>query len=282
MIIQLFNKKLTAEINTLGAELITLCSDSNNYIWQVDENYWNKTSPVLFPIVGRLKNDTYQINEKQFQLPRHGFARNYDFEIVEKEETFVVLSLQANQDTLKFYPFHFELQICYLLSETSLEIKYLVKNSSNTKMPFSLGAHPAFKIKPILENYSIEFDNNTQLETHELENEQFSGKIRQVSLPEKKLSLYYSLFEKDALVFKNITSRSLIIFENNIPYLKIGLGNFPDLGIWTKNQAPFLCIEPWFGYADNFNSNGDFLTKEGIQIIEPKQTFEAFFTIEIL
>ncbi|MES2812794.1 MAG: aldose 1-epimerase family protein [Bacteroidota bacterium] len=282
MHIKLSNKKLTAEINSVGAELVSFSSGFTNYIWEVDDAFWNKTSPILFPIVGRLKNDTYQIVDKQYQLPRHGFARNFDFKILEKKEDYVVFSLNENQETFKSYPFAFELQVCYLLTEESLEIKYCVKNNTNDKMPFSLGAHPAFKINSNLEKYEIVFDNNSQLETHELENEQFSGKSRTINLKNNTLRLSYSLFEKDALVFKNIESRNLTFFENGNPYLKIHLGNFPHLGIWTKANAPFLCIEPWFGYADTSTSNGKLFEKEAIQILQPNEKFECSFTIEIL
>jgi galactose mutarotase-like enzyme len=149
-------------------------------------------------------------------------------------------------------------------------------------MPFSIGAHPAFAIDFSKNDYQILFDNDTKLVTHALENEQFSGKTTKIPLDNQLLPLSYSLFEKDALVFKNISSRSLTIFENGNPYLKIHLGNFPHLGIWTKVEAPFLCIEPWFGYADTLKSDGNILNKEAIQTLAPNEKFECSFRIEIL
>lgn len=131
MIVKLSNKKLTAEINSLGAELMQLASHSTNYIWEVNEKFWNKTSPVLFPIVGRLKNDTYQINDTHFQLLRHGFARNYDFEIIEKKAHEVIFLLKENQETQQSYPFSFTLQISYTLIDDALNINYEVKNKSD-------------------------------------------------------------------------------------------------------------------------------------------------------
>lgn len=149
-------------------------------------------------------------------------------------------------------------------------------------MPFSLGAHPAFAIDSSLENYTLKFDNDNILTTHELENEQFSGKTKTINLKNKTLPLTYSLFEKDALVFKEFRSKYLTIIKNDIPYLKIDFESFPNLGIWTKRNAPFLCIEPWFGYADDKNSNGNIFDKKGIQILDINSIFSTYFSIEIL
>ncbi|MEO8235312.1 MAG: aldose 1-epimerase family protein [Flavobacterium sp.] len=282
MKVSISNTIINAIINSIGAELIVLNKNDKNYIWTVNEEFWNKTSPVLFPIVGKLKNDFYKINNIQYSLPRHGFARNYNFDIINKTDSSVTFSLCDNKETLAQYPFLFELQICYTLVENKLIISYLVKNNSKQEMPFSLGAHPAFAIDSSLDNYALQFDNDNILTAHELENEQFSGKMKIINLKNKILPLTYSLFEKDALVFKEIKSKYLTIIKNDIPYLKIDFGNFPSLGIWTKKDAPFLCIEPWFGYADDKNSNGNLFDKKGIQILDINSTFSTYFSIEIL
>ena len=252
MIVLIQNQKISAQINSLGAELIRLNNADTSFIWTIDEQYWNKTSPILFPIVGRLKNDSYTLNEVQYSLARHGFARNFEFAIVTKKENSVTFSLSENQETLVQYPFLFELQICYTLVENKLVISYLVKNNSNQKMPFSIGAHPAFAIDSDLTNYAIRFEKEEELITHELEKEQFSGKTKS------------------------------IILKKQLPYLKINFGNFPNLGIWTKNNAPFLCIEPWHGYADSANANGRIEDKEGIIVINKGDSFETSFSVEIL
>lgn len=276
------NSMISVEIDSKGAELIQIKKNTKQYIWDIDTKFWNKTSPILFPIVGRLKNDIYTIEDDTYSLPRHGFARDCEFKISNKKETSIEFLLSENKETLQQFPFEFELKLKYILENNSATLKYTVTNNSEVTMPFSIGAHPAFAIDITKNNYQILFDNDSELITHELENEQFSGKSRKITLENQALPLSYALFEKDALVFKNLNSRSLIIFENGNPYLKIHLGNFPHLGIWTKPNAPFLCIEPWFGYADSVNSNGSIFEKKAIQQIEPKQTFECYFTIEIL
>jgi galactose mutarotase-like enzyme len=276
------NEHITASINSFGAELMSLTKNNKNYIWTINEQYWNKTSPILFPIVGRLKNDSYLLNNQKYSMSRHGFARNFDFKVIAKTEDSVCFSLQESPESLQQYPFQFELQICYTLIQNQLTISYFVQNNSETKMPFSIGAHPAFAISTDFENYDLQFDNDTFLLDHKLENDQFSGKTETINLENKILNLNYSLFESDALVFKEFKSKHVTILENNKPYLKVNLGDFPNLGIWTKNNASFLCLEPWFGYADNANTNANIFDKAGIQILETNKTFETSFSIEIL
>jgi galactose mutarotase-like enzyme len=282
MIVLIQNQKFSAKINSLGAELISLNNGDKNFIWTIDELYWNKTSPILFPIVGRLKNDSYISNRVKYSLSRHGFARNFEFLIIDKKENSVTFSLNENHETLAQYPFLFELQICYTLEDNKLVISYIVKNNSDQEMPFSIGAHPAFAIDSDLANYTIQFENDEELITHELENEQFSGKTKSINLKNKTLPLSYSLFEKDAIVLKKMESKNIIILKNQLPYLKINFGDFPNLGIWTKKNAPFLCIEPWHGYADSANANGRIEDKEGIIVINKGDSFETSFSIEIL
>ncbi len=282
MEIHIQNQNISATINSIGAELISLNKGTANYIWEINETFWNKTSPVLFPIVGQLKNDTYTLNQKEYSLPRHGFARNYEFDVIQKTEASVTFSLSENEATLAQYPFHFELQISYTLEENKLTIAYSVKNNSNTKMPFSLGAHPAFAIDGDFENYTLEFENDTTLVLNELENGLFSGKTKDLILENKILPLSNALFENDALVVKEFKSKYLTIWKNNNPYLKVIFERFPHLGIWTKPKAPFLCIEPWHGFADSVDSNGNILQKQGIQTIHENDVFKTSFSIEIL
>lgn len=276
------HNKNSAVISSLGAELVAFSKNETNYIWTVDNLFWNKTSPVLFPIVGKLQNDTYSLSGKEYNLPRHGFARDFEFDVIEKNENSLIFSLTQNEKTIGLFPFNFELQIAYLLNDDKLEISYLIKNNSDVTMPFSIGAHPAIAINTTINKYAIEFENCQKLTCHNLNNQLFDGTTNDITLNNHKLPLSYSLFEKDAIVIKDFECKNLIIFENGIPYLKFNLGNFPDLGIWTKQDAPFLCIEPWFGFADSQNTSGDFFNKEGIQILEPNKIFKSYFSIEIL
>ncbi len=281
MLITVTNNKISASIDSLGAELIRLEKDNQNYIWTVDETYWNKTSPILFPIVGRLKNDTYSIENKTYELPRHGFARNFEFQIVNQTESSVVFVLESNSETLKNYPFEFQLQLQYKLVGNELIMKYSVENKSKVSMPFSIGAHPAFTIEDSFSDYSLKFNQTEEFISYELNNEQFSNSFRKINSENGQINLNYSLFEKDALVFKHLQSNKLTLLKKNEPVLSVQFEEFPYLGIWTKPNAPFLCIEPWCGLADNVNHNGNIFEKEGINLLHPQEIFSRTIKITL-
>ena len=277
------NSYLTAQIKHFGAELFSL-KDNNNteYIWEGNPVFWGKNAPVLFPIVGTLKDNFYHYNGVEYHLLRHGFARDMQFERIEKYGNSVTFSLIASEETRKVYPFDFEFQIIYTLDESSLNIDYKVINNSESQMPFSIGAHPAFALPGNFRNYSLEFEKEESLEYHLLEKDLISNKTKKLAANNKIVSLNYELFENDALIFKSLQSNSLIILENFKPIVKVNFEDFPSLGIWTKNNAPFLCIEPWFGYSDTQESLGNIFEKEGIQILNKNETFDSKFSIEIL
>ncbi|WP_426063226.1 aldose 1-epimerase family protein [Flavobacterium sp. DSP2-3-1] len=277
------NSILTAEIKHFGAELISLKTNLNKqYIWEGNPEFWGKHSPVLFPIVGTLKNNSFHHNEIEYHLSRHGFARDMEFELIDATENSATFSLQSSAETVKVYPFEFELQIIYTLRENNLFIIYKVTNKGKTAMPFSIGAHPAFTLPNQFENYVIVFEKEESLEYYLLENDLISNKTKKLEVHDKKIPLNYELFEDDALIFKTIKSKSLTILENENPILRVHFEDFPSLGIWTKKNAPFICVEPWFGYADTTENSGNLFEKEGIQILESNATFHSKFSIEIL
>lgn len=282
-IISLSNPEISIQIKTLGAELCSLKSNSNKeYIWEGNPEFWGKHSPVLFPIVGSLKDSFFVHNEKEYHLSRHGFARDMEFTLVEQKENSATFSLASTHETLKNYPFEFELQIKYFLVKTTLEIHYSVINKSYNRIPFSIGAHPAFALSGNFENYSLAFEKKEALDYNLLENGLITDQTEMLQTTENRLPLTYKLFEKDALVFKKLESNSLTIFEKENSVLKVNFEDFPHLGIWTKVGAPFLCIEPWFGYSDTILSNGNLFEKEGIIVLKETETFQAKFSIEIL
>ena len=281
MEITIKNAKISATINSFGAELSRLEKNNKNYIWTVDEEFWNKTSPILFPIVGRLKNDSFTFKNKLYAMPRHGFARNFEFKIENQTESSALFSLKSNAETLQQFPFEFELKLEYLLNENGLEITYFVTNLSDEIMPFSIGAHPAFAIDKAFNNYSLVFNEDEKMISHQLENEQFDDSVREIDAKNGKINLDYSLFEKDALVFKELKSNEITLYHNNEFVLKMNFEGFPYLGIWTKPNAPFLCLEPWCGLADNVKHNGNIEKKEGINFLKPQAIFSQTIKIEL-
>jgi galactose mutarotase-like enzyme len=275
------NHLIKATFSTLGAELISLKSADKEYIWEGNPEFWSKHSPILFPIIGELKNNIYLFEEKEYRLPRHGFARAKEFEVVEQSDNSIVFSLKSDSETLKVYPFHFELQIEYILVENKLEVHYKVENTSQEKMYFSIGGHPAFALPEHFEKYSLQFDCDKKLIFSLLEDNLLSDKSQLLETNNNHLSLNYQLFEKDALVFKKHQIQSVTIKEAGRDFLKISFEGFPDLGIWTKGNAPFICIEPWFGHADEVKTNQNFKEKAGRQLLEKDASFTAIYTVEI-
>jgi galactose mutarotase-like enzyme len=278
------NSKLSAQIKSKGAELFSLKSIKNNqeYMWEGNPDYWGKHSPVLFPIVGTLKNNSYLYNENSFQLLRHGFARDSDFELISQKSDAVVYSLKASDDSKKIFPFEFELQLSYTLLENKLIIEYTIINKDTATIPFSIGAHPAFALPNNFENYSLEFESQETLKCFTLQDDLVSDTSFDIHLKEKKLPLTYSTFQNDAIIFKTLKSREITILENDVPKLKVAFEDFKNLGIWTKVNAPFICIEPWLGYSDTIHSNGNIFEKDGIQFVTENESFECGFSIEIL
>lgn len=283
MTISLRNNFCTVSINTKGAELFSFQNIKTNteFIWGGNPEFWGKHSPVLFPIVGALRNDSYQYNGETYHLSRHGFARDFEFEVIQSNSDFASFLLKSDTETLAKYPFEFEFQMDYQLNAKKLTITYVVRNKSDVQLPFSLGAHPAFALPNGLENYSLELEQQEVLITHEIENNLFSGKTRKISLQNKQLPLSYSLFEKDALVFKTIESKKIRLKDNQHSVLEIDFKDFSSLGIWTVQNAPFICLEPWIGFADDATSNGNLFEKQNSQILEPNAVFRASFSISI-
>ncbi|MFX4235564.1 aldose 1-epimerase family protein [Aliarcobacter butzleri] len=276
------NSFIKAQIKSFGAELNSLkkCDENFEYIWQANSKYWARHSPVLFPIVGKLKEDSYFYKNKKYSLSQHGFARDKEFEIVQNEADFIEFRLKSDEKSLEFYPFFFELNICYKLDKNSLIVSYKVKNKSDEKMYFSIGAHPAFNTQV---GDFLEFENIKTTKRYFLDEKGLIYKNEDLNLENSKLYLDKDLFKDDALVFNdsNIKQITLKNIENK-SRVKVKFDNFPYLGIWSKpNDAPFVCIEPWFGIADEENANQKIEDKKGILSLEKEEEFFCFYTIEV-
>jgi galactose mutarotase-like enzyme len=278
------NNEITALFNRKGAELCSLKSNGSHreYMWNGNPNFWGKHAPILFPIVGTLKDNQYRYKGQSYALSRHGFARDLEFEVVGKTANSVVFSLESTEETKSNYPFDFELQIGYNLVESSLNIEYKIINKMDERMPFSIGGHPAFALPKNFTSYALEFEQQETLESFTLENDLLSNTKVNIALNERVLPLSYSLFEKDALIFKSLNSKKISILEESKPLLHFYFEDFTNFGIWTKTNAPFICLEPWLGYSDLTSSDGNIENKEAIQFVEANATFECSYSIEII
>jgi galactose mutarotase-like enzyme len=283
------NNDLKVTINSKGAELTSIKGkrSQREYLWQGDPQVWGRHAPVLFPIVGKLRNNQYQYNEKIYTLSQHGFARDKAFKCIEHSSTFIHFQLDADPDSLKVFPFEFELHICYTLSRQDVEVRYKVINIDTKDMYFSIGAHPGFNI-PFLpgekfEDYYLEFSHKENLERLLLDNGLFNGKKELVIENHHILPFTEELFNKDALVFENIKSHFVTIKNTKNPFqISVFMEGFPYLGVWTKMpDKKFVCIEPWYGLADYTKSIGFLEDKKGIIKLSPAERFQCQFEIGI-
>lgn len=272
------NNFLIVTIDALGAELKSILTKNNNEIlWQANPDFWAKTSPILFPIVGGLKDNCYYFDNEKYYLNRHGFAREMMFKEEQISHEKVIFTLVNSSETKKNYPFEFILRVIYTLQENKLLCTYEVENPSQNNLYFSIGAHPAFALgntKEDFEAYELQFNNDTELVCNELINGLISTKTKNISLKNNTLQLKYNLFHNDALVLKNLKSNEIILYnKNNRSKVTFSFNNFPYFGIWSAPNANFICLEPWCGIADDTNSNQDFTQKEGIICLPTKEQF---------
>ncbi len=273
MTYELKNKNYCLSIDSFGAELISALYKKEEYLHQKEDTYWHRSSPVLFPIVGKLKNNNYKYNNKNYSLPIHGFARHNEFTLLKQEKNTLVFFLKENENSLKHYPFSFNLKITYTLKNDSFDIAYLV--SSKEDILFSLGAHPAFILKASLDDSYLEFQKEETLDLHcvKLENGCILKTIPNY-LTSKVLKLEKNIFQKDALIFEK-TKSSEVSLKNtkNTKSVRISYENFPFISFWAPMNADFVCMEPWCGIADNDNSNYIFKDKKGIISLKKNEKF---------
>jgi len=281
------NETLRVQVNPMGAELSSLFNKSLEleYIWSGDPKYWGKKSPVLFPIVGALKDNQYFFNGKYYSMNRHGFAREKIFTVIHQSPSSINFELISDEDTLQVYPFEFNFSIIYTLSPSKLSVSYQVKNRGKEMMYFSVGGHPAFRLplsnQLVYDDYYLSF-NKIELADRWPISEQGLIESASVSLLENSnhLKLSKSLFYKDAIVFKGLASDEVQIRSDLHPGgLRFSFKGFPYLGIWAAKEADFICIEPWCGIADSVDSTQVLTEKEGIIYLNAGEVFERTWMV---
>ncbi|ELU8148544.1 aldose 1-epimerase family protein [Listeria monocytogenes] len=288
--IKLENEVLLVEMKTAGAELTRIFHKDTRleYLWNADSKFWGRHSPVLFPTVGRLVDDTYLVDGKQYHLGQHGFARDRDFQVIEQTENMVRFELDADEDSLAIYPYKFKLSIIYTIEKNTVAVSYEVENTDNKRIYFSIGAHPAFHLPltdgTTFEDYYLDFGTEENLETLCLEGPYRSGDIKKIiDEPARYLPLSYDLFKNDALIFEALKQKEMTIKSNKTPhFVKVSFPEFPFVGVWTaKPGTPFLCIEPWYGIADGAGESVELRDKAGIEHLEPEAVFASEYEITV-
>lgn len=280
--IQLSNGIIQALISKHGAELQQVNKvNDKNMLWNKGTTHWNRISPLLFPIVGRLKNDEFNYKEDVFFMKQHGFARDLIFDVVEQESDRITLSLKESNLTLQQFPFRFQLSITYKLEYNRLNVIFNITNHDIKTMPFSIGGHPGFQLHSLLEEYSVNFYNDFEIYRHEIKGGLYTGEVKKMII-ENTLVLKNEFFKEDAIVFKNPTFNQVTLEHMKSGKLvSVGSSHWDAIGLWTKPGAPFFCIEPWWGWADSESSNGNIETKEGIRTLDTGTTQTISYYIEI-
>lgn len=284
------NDQLSVSVNNLGAELTSIrrLADGREYLWQAGPQHWSRHAPVLFPIVGKLRNNEYFFNTHRYSLNQHGFARDMEFELVGRETDKLLYRLRHDSITFGMYPFLFELYIGYRLDGNNLHVSYWVKNIGNGKMYFSIGGHPAFNIiveeDETIADYQLVFSEPETAPLYALEGGLIAGVVQERFLDNTKyLPLNEHIFDNDALIFRNLRSESVILANKKATYaLEMNFKGFTNFGVWSKNNAPFVCLEPWYGIADNISATGKLEEKDGIISLEASKEFQCSYTISVL
>jgi galactose mutarotase-like enzyme len=283
------NEVLKVEVASKGAELQSILNTvlGIEYLWNGDPAFWAKRSPVLFPIIGNLKNNTYFYQGRPYQLPRHGFARDMEFQLEKQSANEILMLLRSNELTRANYPFDFEFRIRYQIQGDELSTEYLVTNTGTAILFFSVGGHPAFRLpletQTRFSDYFLRFEENENLQRWPISKD---GLILTQPVPvledSNRLSLNKQLFYQDALVFKYPTSSDISLVSGKTSHgIQFQMGEFPFLGIWSARDADFICLEPWCGIADSVNSNQQLEEKEGIERLGPGKVFSRQWRVKL-
>lgn len=284
------NSEVKASIDPKGAELQSLYQKEHQleYMWGGDPAFWGKHSPLLFPIVGTLKDNTYQYDGKSYMLSRHGFARDREFVAETQSDDAISFLLRSDERTLAVFPFTFELRVIYRLRAGGISTTYQVKNSGKGPMYFSVGGHPAFRVPLVpgtgYTDYYLEFDGVETAPRWPISKDGLIGRDPSPLLQDTAvLPLRKELFAKDALVIKSLVSTGVTLRSGlSERGLRMDFPGFPFLGIWAAANADFVCIEPWCGIADSVDSNQQWIEKEGINKLEEGGVFERTWTLRLL
>ena len=285
--VEIGTARLKAEVALTGAELVRLRDEAGrDLLWDGDPAFWTGRSPILFPIVGRLKDDRLVVDGVSYPMRQHGLARTSRFALVERDETSCRLRLAADDGTKRSFPFDFALDLDYRITDATLGIAGTVRNQGAADMPVSFGFHPAFRWPLPYDaaglDYVVAFAAEEPSPIPVLAGGLLSGRSKPSPVRGRTLALAPGLFDDDALVFLAPASRSLRYGPPAGRSLRVDFADMPQLGIWSKPGAPFVCLEPWSGYASPADFEGEFADKPGLTVLPPggSRSFSMEVTLE--
>jgi galactose mutarotase-like enzyme len=288
MSVLLGNSVLSVRIANTGAEIKSIKEHATGieYIWQSDPSYWTGAAPVLFPIIGGLKNGHYRYKGKSYSMPGHGIVRKADWDVVTSNASQATLQIASSAETKKLYPFDFLLQARFSLQGNGLAVTYEVTNTGTELMYFSIGSHPAFNV-PFAgghwENYYLHFSESECIERHFFRDGMTLNETAPIFDNSRQIFLTPTLFDRLAIILKGPASKEVSLCSSrNAKQVKIVTNGMPYLGLWAPAGAPFVCVEPWYGVPDNEDTNGEFSTKEGIRSLPAQASYCTRYRIEIV
>ena len=276
MLTAIQNDQMTVKIASRGAELQSISYGGREILWQGDPAVWEGRSPLLFPIVGRLKEDKLKYNGREYMLQKHGFGQILDYQLVENTGSKAVFLLESSEQTKPSYPFDFALTVTYSLDGSVLTVAYEVKNTGTGKLYFSIGGHPGLICRM---GDKLVFEQEETAPRLMMNQDSYIWEKRPFLHNSREITITETIFEEDALIFENLNSRHLTLQTDGYG-VRVTYGKIPNLGIWAKPGAPYVCIEPWFGTDDAIDADCTFDQKQGIICLDEADSFHFAFTIE--
>jgi len=291
MLIKISSPAISAVINTMGAELTSLADTAGTeYLWQGNAKYWSGQAPVLFPVVGRLKDKKIIINGGEYTMDAHGFARSSEFEVAEQSESKVVLSLKSSEDTKKMYPFDFEFLVTFEIVDKTLENRFEVINLTDGQMVYGVGGHPGFNV-PLFDNerfedYLIVFEKNETINRLYFDQEKGEidfGRRTNVITNGNILPLNWDLFENDAIIMDEPKSKFVSLIHKETGHgVKMSFEDFPYFAMWTGVGAPYLCLEPWQGIGACADETSEITDKRSMLTLEKNDHRSHSFFVTVV
>ncbi len=288
--VELRNEQISIIVSEKGAELQSIKStNGKEYLWQADPKYWNRHSPILFPIVCSVNNETYRVDGKEYHLPRHGFARDMEFKLIGKSERKVTFALESNQDTQKVYPYDFTLSVSYTLEDNKIGVIWHVLNTDKQEIHFQIGGHPAFNIPDMKAGDNqfgcIRLDNKEPMDalhsygdgSHEMDEVPF------IEAENGIMEFSNNTWRNDSIkIHKSQLHRAELLNKAGEAEVTVEFRT-PVIAFWSPygKEAPFVCIEPWYGIGDPQSFKGEFKDKPLMNHLLPGASFMSKYDIII-
>ena len=286
---ELIGNKIAAKVDSMGAELISMVMDGREYIWTGESAYWNGHNPILFPVIGYLKDDLYRIGRKSYPLQKHGFARKSEFTLVERRDGLITLELTEDPKTLESFPFRFRFLVTHTLTDRGFRTQFTVSNRSDQTMYFQIGGHTGFCLPftpgADFSDHKLVFDRPVTCDRYIApEGVLIKERVKDYLKDTDTIPLSYDLFDRDALMLDGTGAKRVRLCDSFGRGVEMEISDFSVLGIWTPKgkNAPFLCVEPWNGMNAVVGENCEFDGKPHVVTLDPGKEYRASYEVSVL